>query len=367
MSQKQDLPWWAEKSWWKEPEYASFVNAQAAEFHIALETMQRHFDRAWWAKVSKSDRRNHVMARLLGKGIWVLEFIHNLGNAIALLENLDGFSSKMTDLKNDPSGAIIFEFLIAGCLRTGGLGVQFPATTNERRTPDILADCQGKSIAIECKKLEVEQWEYWATHLAGNVLNSIPVDVTKTYAIQIELDPRLSEIRTDEETYRGFNDAIAEAITHRIQAVTMQVMAQKPSLPYEFAIPGLGKATLLHNEKDKSPASLSGFSISPVWQLRRIITNGLWRAMGQLPSDFPGIVVIQCEHLPDPDFARLVLDAVTKKDLCHFGRLAAMVLVPIQHLNDQRPTLLFINHNSTTTVPDQALVVIRDQLKPMTI
>jgi hypothetical protein len=367
MPREIHIPWWAEDPWWETPEYAPFVSRNATKFRIAVSAMQRYFDRAWWADVPKLARRNCVAARLTGKGTMVLGFIDALGSAVASLEDSEGFRSKMARLKDDDSGSTVFEFLIAGYLRAGGLAVKFPAENNANRTPDIVADWEGNRIAVECKRLQVEEWEQWAMDIGLRVLNDLPGDAAKRYSIQIELDPRLSEIRTDDGKYPRINPAVAEAITYRIGSAVGEVVATAPQLPYQFTIAGLG-AAVLRDKNEKIETSLSGFSISPISQLRRILTNGLWRAVDQIPRGLPGIVVIQCEHLPDPDFARLVLDAITRHDPSRFGRLWALLLVPRLYLNDARSALLFINRNSAASerapTCELALSALRKHLDP---
>ncbi len=327
--------------------------------------MQRYFDKAWWAHVVKLASPNYVAAGLMGEGAMVLDFIFALGSAVASLEKSEGFKAKMAHLKTDESGSTAFEFLIAGYLQAGGLAVKFPGESNTHKTPDIFADCEGDCIAVECKKLQLEEWENWATDIGLRALTDLLGNAAERYVVQIDLDPRLSEIRFDDKRYPGFNETVAEAIILRIRSVIGEVIATAPHLPCEFPIAGLGRA-VLRDKNDMVETSLSGFSVSPVWQLRRILTNGLSPAIEQIPPNIPGIVVIQCEHLPDPDFARLVVDAITGHDRTKFGRLSALVIVPRPYLNHSRPALLFINRNSAvaghTGACQLALAALRKQL-----
>ncbi len=218
-------------------------------------------------------------------------------------------------------------------------------------------------MAIECKNLEIEECEKSVMDLGLRVLRSLPGGTDKRFNIQVNLDPLLSQINTDEDKYPGLNAAIAAEIVDRIRMATEDAIVKNPDLPFEYAVEGLGTA-VLRDAKEQSDTSIATTEISHVAQLRRLLTNGLYRAISQLPADGPGIIVIQCEHLPDLNLARIVLDAATKCDPGRLGRLSALVLIPRRYRNDYRPGLLFSKRHATyrTSASERAIGVLQEEL-----
>ncbi|MHB1767561.1 MAG: hypothetical protein ACYCUV_06880, partial [Phycisphaerae bacterium] len=356
-------PWWATNNWWDAPEYAKTMRDNEAQFRVALDAMRHHFGRSWWTEVFESQKPNFVTAHLIGQGTMVLDFIRGLGSALASLESSQGIATKIQALKEDESGATFLEIEIAAVLRAAGLEIAFPATTNARKTYDILAQYQAQPVAIECKNLEIEEWEKWTMDLGMRVLRALPVGTDQRFNIQVNLDPHLSQIRTDEKNCPGLNAAIAAEIIDRIRVATEEAIAENPDLPFEFSVEGLGTA-VLRDAKENSQNSITTTEISLIAQLRHLLTNGLYRAIGQLPKDGPGIIVIHCEHMPDLNLARIVLEAATKCDPDRLGRLSALVLIPRRYLNDHRPGLLFSNRHAAyhTSASERAISVLQEEL-----
>ncbi len=363
MSREIKLPWWATNNWWDSPDYADVMRANEVQLRAALEVMQRYFGTDWWTEVFESRKPNFMAAHLIGQGTMVLDFIRAVGSALTLLESAPGVATKIQTLRRDESGATFLEIQIAAVLRAAGLEIRFPVATNARKTYDILAHYQAQAVTIECKNLEMEEWEKWVMNLGLSVLHALPGGLDKRFNIQVKFDPHLSQMNTDEDKYPGLNAAIAEEIVDRIRVATENAIAMHPDLPFEFVLNGLGTA-VLRDAKEQSDTSIATTEISHVAQLRRLLTNGLYRAIDQLPEDGPGIIVIQCEHLPELNLARIVFDAATKCDPGRFGRLAAMVLIPRRYLNDYRPGLLFSNRHAAyhTLASERAIGVLHDNL-----
>lgn len=363
MAVRRKPPWWAENPWWDAPVYTEWVRAHAVTFHAAADTLQHHFDRQWWARVFEAVEPNFVAAHLLMQGTITLNFIEVLGSALRLLEGEDGFAAKLAEAKIDDHGATFLELQIAAYLREAGFEVGFPPISKSK-TCDIRAEHGDERVAVECKKLEIEEWEHWTRDVMIGALNRPRVPDGHPCDVQIRLNPRLSEIRIDERKHPGFNEAVANAITAKIQAAIWEAASHNPTLPLEFPVKGLGTVAL-HDPMEKAGSFVQGMEISPVAQLRRLLTNGLFCAIDQLPEDAPGLIVIQCEHLPDPDFARIILDAITESDRGVFDRLAALLIIPTRYFNDDRSALLFVNRYTAHQPAEslKAVCILRDRLQ----
>jgi len=358
--------WWAETPWWDDPIYATHFGNDRDKFQAALEVMKRYFDRSWWENVFTNSKRNWMAKCLIPKGEIPLKFIWNIGTDIQLLENSEGFMpSKMSELKRDETGSIQLECEIGAIFRRAGLKVSFPKSNNRQRTPDLIINDQNHKFAMECKKFDIEERELWARDLMLETMKFLSLNAPNNITVHIELYDRLSDIRTTDKDCPGLNEAILKEIVNRLRTSVYKVITTANPLPDKFVIPGLGECHVMENNGD-TPPSIAGFDISPFPQLRRITVKGLYEGCGQIPKELPGIVVIQCVHLPDADLTQLVFDVATETDHVRFDRIVALLIIPLQYINQSRQSLLFLNrHSPYAGRPMQALKVLGDAIKPI--
>ena len=355
-------PWWGDVPWWEDPEWSAQRDYAPSSVRAAVDVLRRHFDRAWWQHLFTEPEPNLVAAQLMGKGTMALDFIVQFGGELLSLESAPGVQRKIADLKGRKSKSAVLELEIAAGFAQAGMDVSFPLEGQATPTPDILVKSSSDpDVAVECKWLEPEKWELWASELARGALHLPPDADSRKMTVQITLNPRLSEIRTDDES---FNEAIQVAINERIHAAIAAAIRDAPGLPFEFDIPGLGSGRLGH-VGDGEYSEIIGVEISAVGQLRRLLANGFSRAVGQLPRNLAGIVVVQCEHLPEPQFARLVFDTVTTLRRHELDHVHALVVLPVRYLGANRQPMLLPNHYVRSKASLHAMDVIRRQLQPV--
>jgi len=344
------IPWWAaEPHWWLAPEYADRLRRLGeSRFASAVDILRRHFDEDRWRDAFDSGVRRPVAGYLLGSGTVVMEFIASLGSRLAQLIGVDGLAAKVRDLRGEKGDSALLEVAVAAALAEGGSVVRFPPEGGSR-SPDIVAAIGPDTVAVECKRLEREQWEEWVGELCHETLLSFNVALrTPPIAVQVELDPRLSEIRFPEKFGPELNYAFAEAIVQRIKAAGDRLLATPDlPLPVETTLEGMATIRIVHPTVGQS-SSVTGCEISAVAQLRRLLQNGLVRAAGQIPSNLPGIVVVETDCLPPDALTEMAVDVLSRAgpDAEACRRVGALLVLPYEYIGDVREPMIFRNRHA---------------------
>lgn len=366
----EDDNWWAKEAWWEGPDYAGHLRGSAEELSTAAECMRRHFDRRWWQDQVRQPQQHPVRTGLLGRGLMPLSFIYDVGMTIARLEGVPGFSAKLRDLKSCEKGAsALLELQMAGVLTSAGLAVSFPKE-GPTKSPDILVHGNKGVAVVECKKLEVEGWEQWADALSFAIVRLLPSpDVTGT-AVHIQLYPDLASVRMNDDKVLDWNRAIGAALIAQVERGVSAAVKSGVAAPAEIDVPGIA-IIRLEQATATCHSSVEGLPISPAAELRKVLTNGLFRAAPQIPPATPGVVVVRCEHAPGAALARAVFDTAIAMKAPELNRIAALLILPAQYFFGRRRSLLLLRR--TEPVVAGALEVVhafrealRNHLKSLT-
>ena len=289
------------------PKHVRDLPHSPQEIAAAVAGLEKYSDARWWSRLDDEAIGNVVARDLLFRGTEPASFLAYLSGVLSRIDQFVGFPSKLRDLKGHKSETVLLELEVAALYAAAGWGVSFPREGKDR-TPDVLARLGDDEIAVECKTLDGEAWEVWADNLTNQVLFTPPIGGRNDrYVFQIEVSPRLADLRLNPEQYPEANAALREGVVEAVRRALVEVLEPEPELPLEVPIPGIGRATVLPKSTG-GQSWISGPEIPSEAKLRRIFTNGVIPASGQLPADKPGIVVVCAEHLGEPAAARLMLD-----------------------------------------------------------
>ncbi len=316
--------WW-EDTWWEGEQY--WHNHPVEDVRAAAQTLRDFFPEKWVLEKLAADPHHPIIGKLcFERGVNAEHFIISTAEFFTLLSSAKGFGQKFADFTGKKYRSTQLEFQTAAVLVDAGLAVEFPPEASNK-TADILARDGDTVIAIECKRLEQERWEAWASDLMNQVIFTLPhTSEGRDIVVQIGLDERLSEILMGPD-FDDFNRAIVEEICSRVQRAILGALGSR-HLPINLEIPGIGKAAIL--PKDQGAwGSVSGMPISRVAKLRRILQNGLFRAVEQLQGEAPGIAVVYSDFSPDPGLARAAFDAITRARRASYRNLLAMIILPL--------------------------------------
>ncbi len=352
--------WWLQEGW-KSDRGLKRQRYTNEEILSAIDTLKPIFTADWFRNSLRTSVRNIVVANLIHIGPPSNDFLIDLSQIVRSLQDVEGFGPVCERLKGKESESAFFEMEMASIFHEKGIKVEF-AKRGKNKTPDIIAYFPGEPIAIECKHLEKEQWEIWVGKLHSAVHSAVTRPDRK-FKIQLQLDPTLSDIHFDDEKEPVINEAIYSAILTNIKDI-VDKMLETSILPVDFEIPSLVTATIFPVEAQIEETT-SGAYISTTAKLRRIFTNGFLRAEKQLPKEMPGIVAVYSDYLPDPTFARIVFDAITKSQPERFKHVVALIIFPLQTYFYWTPPLLFDNKYSATPFHKlQCTRVIKDSFSP---
>nr|WP_315494990.1 hypothetical protein [uncultured Rhodoferax sp.] len=355
MTSLKDLPhngeWWLDP-WWEDPEGRFHFPCPKSDVIAGVEALKRYFDSEWARKLMRSNQRNFILPLLFfQKGTQSLSLFANLGAAITATESSSGFAQKMKDLKGEKSSSAYFEFQIAHLLCRAGYGIEFPLEGKEK-SYDIHAANGLHSFAIECKRLELQDWEQWESQLTFDVIQAHPSAVDgRELSLTVHLNPRMTDVRLakDDDLNTHFSDAISAEIRRQVKA-----RIERKEIPIKFVIEGIATVELNWKESGVT-SSVTGMERTEPALFRRIFQNGVLRAMEQLPEETPGIAVIFSTQVPPPSFFRLFFDAACENQKKRFGKLIGVVICQQQTLFHKSRPVIYLNRHATHIESRQAV------------
>jgi hypothetical protein len=355
--------WWHDP-WWENPKYLHATRHPIERVRDLIEVLKQVFPAQWTKQVLDKPRQCVVMPVLTMRGHPHLRNLIRLGEIIESVRNAPGFLDVLQRLKGSESSSAYFELQIANAFAENNVQTEFPRQ-QKTKTPDILARCLDGPVEIECKYLHAEKWEDWERELTHSVIRRVTsITHRHDFGVQVKLNQRITDIRFDEERYPGFNNAVMTGIVNAINSIVVEKL-QAGQLPTEFEIDGL-MTGLLFLKQENIYSSVSGASISGVAKLRRIVTNAVYEAAGQLSGDYPGIVCVYSDHIPERGLARTVFDALTETLNERFSTISAVILFPMQLiLSSHNPPLLLENrYGRHNLLNHQALKIIQSKFQP---
>jgi|GEM_PF-6951248 len=332
--------WW-HYPWWEDPKYLSTARDSVERIRELIEILKEAFPSDWAKQLWEHPRLNVVMPMLIGRGHPYFRNLISLGKIIEALQEMPGYPNVLRRLKENESNSAFFELQMAYAFAEKEIRVEFPQRA-PTKIPDIVAFCSDGPVEIECKYLNVEEWEQWERNLTQTIMREV-MDVTHRhdFAVQVELNPRIADIRFDDKRYPQFNDSIMRGLIEAIRNTIIEKLAAE-KLPVELEIDGLMTGRILPLDA-QTRSSVSGAEISGVAKLRRIFTNAISVAAEQLSGKSPGVVCVYSDFVPEPGLTRVVLDALTSHLNARFAAISALMLFPMQTVFERRAPLLLEN------------------------
>lgn len=333
---KRTGTWWT-NPWWEGEIYQAHSHMSVSAIRDAVEVLKNGFDARWTQKAIKVGPPNAVLARLVGgTGLWFFEDIMTLARTISALSGAQGLARKLNDLIGERTHATLFELQIAELLGGDGWALEFPPESTSP-TPDIVASKAGRIVAIECKKLGEELWEEWARQLGIEALRAATgFHMRQDRAVDIEFDQRLSELLTsDEDASRGLLDEILS----RVSGAAASLLEQE-TVPAEVDIACIASIAV-SPRREGHAGSAGGIEISEHRKTRRIIQNGVLRALPQLDRYENSLVAVFSENIPRASLFDVAMSGYMRGKARQFPNLAAVLVVSHSATYEFRPPFLW--------------------------
>ncbi|MGC2520441.1 MAG: hypothetical protein WA373_15195 [Burkholderiales bacterium] len=337
---EEGLDWWCD-GWWREANYK--LPYPPSEIERCVELIRPFFTSRWLHEALSADG-NHELARRLidGQGYRMALFIVSTGRIFELLREVEGFERKLSELKGPKHASTYFELTLASAIARWGAKVRFPLEGKSKQA-DLICENASGSFAVECKRLGDERWEIWEQALFNRLMMSSATRDDGENVTQIELNPRLSELRLDDE----FSDINEQLLAEFEQEIAIGLQRAVDSNSYEWnSLGGLGRVRMALKGGGEY-GSVSGFEISPTAKLRRILRYGVLEAASQLPSDIPGLIAVYSYYLPDPSLAAIAFRAICKVRPHLMSKIVALVVFPGGTIFHHTDPMMFLNPYSS--------------------
>ncbi len=335
--------WWIDP-WWVDTQIEFPFPPKSID--SIVEVFRRHFSAEWVKEIAKNPRPNIVFPALcIGNSLVESRLLGALGAMFLALEASPGFQQKANDLRNNKGESTYLELEAALALTQAGFSIEFPSE-GKIKSPDVLAERDGLKFAVECKRLRDEMWESWEEQLTGELIQAIPNAKDGTpLTVHIALNPRLTEIRLNEEKESSLNSIFRQTILAELNAALQnEIMERSP--PFTIQLNDLATIEVLFRTPDRY-SSVTGVERTIPSIFRRIFQNGVLRALEQLPIDIPSVIVVYSKFELSSVFFRMFFDAACKAQPLRFSNLTAVVVCNIQTIFRASTPLIFTNRYST--------------------
>lgn len=311
--------WWSRR-WWEDEPYQ--VKLPLTEIRARVDCLATVFDEEWLKKALQAGPPNAILARLAGSsGMLPFQWMMSLGRTIRAVASAEGFERKRTDFIGQKSHATLFECDVAALLIDDGWGVRFPASGTSP-TPDIVAHKAGRTIAVECKLLQREHWEKWASNLGFQVLTAPGTRAASDRSVEIAFDQRLTELLTGDS---AASQGLLEEIVSRVDAMLADI-ERSGDIPAIREIPEVVSVSVSKREGNNSGGA-GGIAISAHAKTRRVIQRVL-DATAQIAPFETGVVAVLSDYVPSPELFDVAINAQLRGNAEKLANLALVLVVP---------------------------------------
>lgn len=333
---------WSTAPWWERPDLPEELQPFRNRLRKASTILRRYFDAEWARDFALHPRKNLVFPELcIGGSTSAARFVSYLGQILNDLGRYAGIEQKIGDLKGEKSDSAFFELEVAHAFHENGFSLEFPREGGSK-SPDILTTKGNLSFAVECKRLQSEIWENWETELTQKLFPAMSRSRDgKDLAVQIALNPRLTEVRLGDDNDALINAAFIEAIIEDVTASIDEVIVSHEP-PIRFSVHELADITISHRDGDVTSSLHSMERTSPSL-FRRIFQNGVLRAQQQLPAEVPGVICVYSKFVPHPQFTKLFLDAAYTCSDPRFSNVVAIMICSLQTIFQRARPFIYPN------------------------
>lgn len=334
--------WW-ESPWWEDPDCEIPFTVSREATSRGADVIRRHFDDAWYRELAARPRPSLLFPKLcLERSTAALEFIAGFGAQLERLEATTNLHRPLKVMRQAYGDSALFELEAADAFVENGFKVSFPPE-RPSKSPDVMAEKDGETLFIECKRLGDEQWEDWESALMHELTRGLPSEHKgKEIIVEVSINRRLSEVRFGGQADEAVNRAIFSTIKESILSNIEGALAEKDA-PFEFLLPDIAKVRI-SPKAEGLYSSVGGMERSVPGMFRRIFQNGIFRALPQLPKGRPGAILVFSKHAPPPGFFRLLFDAAARVDRERFQDLTAVMICTLQTWFERPKPWLFQNH-----------------------
>jgi hypothetical protein len=332
--------WWRDP-WWEDSMWSEQTGLSIEYIKERVEKLKQYLTPDWVKKAIRIKAAPDIVTRLLWiRGLEPLGFLLHLSDLINDLETTSGFKRKINELASEKSESVLFEMETAMIFKKSDCGIKF-IKESKNKSPDFFVKVGGQEIAVECKRLNTQAWERWAHLVTSEILSQAnSLLPSSDLAIDIFMDKRFVDIYMDKKPC--FSQKFGELLVKETKN-TVNKLIGSSKIPSEINIGGIVRVSIF-KKSEKSYGQLSGYEVSMYAKTRRLLENGVLRALEQLPNSSPGIISIYADFLPHPNLLGLAFDALLKSE--ESKDLVAILVFPRLTIFQDEPGCLFFNRET---------------------
>lgn len=295
-----------------------------------------------------------------------LHYALRLSDALGRLQSTDGVSGVVRRLKyvSDESIAASMELHIGDVVYCGGYWVRFPVpSVRNGKTPDIIAESNGESLAIECKCL----WEAARTMRVREAFSQcgitlmgiggpkhVAVDFRFNNASVRLLERLANKYPTDSELVTEFLGNLPSRIGEIISGGFIPIW-----LFHRVGIGCLRKA-------EHGTGAITSHPESPLPIIQKTISNGIARAAAQIAAGTgAGLLVIFAPTVPSSPGLCPMINDLFESNRALYGNVMAILLLPQQYwFHSIQPSLVVNSHSHYRWEDVEAATVVNRYWHP---
>lgn len=368
MALQLDKTHWSDDPWWLKPEWAKQADRDLEGVQGAFAYLATVFTRDWFQSIPKGGWIYNIFLRemLYGHSTDGLHYALQLSDALERLKSTDGVSGVVRRLKtvSGESIAASMELHIGDVFYCGGYRVKFPVPSGSNgKTPDIIAEGNGASLAIECKYL----WEAERTMRVREAFSRCGItlmDIGGPQHVAVNFRFNNASVRLLELLAKKY-DTDSELVN--------EFLGNLPSRIGEIISRGRIPLWLFHRlgigylrKAEHGTGAIISHPESPVPIIQKIISNGIARAAAQIAAGTdPGLLVIFAPTVPSGPGLGPTINDLFESNEALYEKVMAVLLLPQQYWGHWIQPSLVVNNRGHYRWDDfKASIVVRQRWNP---
>lgn len=348
------------RKWLTENNGQDFVNAQFSGLKDKLKNASKPLEVYRLCRMNGIKPRHPLFDELFSEGLLPFKHLVALGrDLLAAKRNrlLGDLPKRLKDAQNYPGAHFELEML-SYLVRKGFKIRRNPASQTGKKKADLRVEKGSEMLFIELKRLELSPTNKNISNISNIIFRHIIFDPDISSA-RVDLHLELAkDLREKVKKKSGLDDLQRSVpiITKKIKEHIADNIRNKDW--GRHVIPGLAEYEM-HSRASESiggQGSFGGLPFSPEAEVKKIFRNAVKEASDQLPTDAPGLLIVNTSFLIDSN--RLEGALFNKNNHKLYQQIGAIILVHT-HFFDGKVRYqwrLVRNNNAVQDITDYAAV-----------
>jgi hypothetical protein len=314
--------YWAKDKWWLTEEYSrvwTYHGTTQEDVEDRINRVIEVFSPEW----QQCTPPHPVLYNLLPQGLLPFQFLFNLGGNLRTVAKCLRIKHVIEDLRlPDNFESALLELGLAAHLKDKGHKIEFRPPLDTGKESDFSATYSEQKVFFEIKRMQPSNCQQ-AMDALGREVGFVASDIEFNFPhlagkwFRIELDPYVADLMSGEP------DADRPTIRSIVNDIRREVVSRAET-HQAFEIPLLAKVTVV---TERTESGVNWPMASCQEELKRFLRAHLQKAITQLHSDYPGVIVAQTPGLLDEDLTtRIIVGWLKESSATH---VSSVVFLPV--------------------------------------